>query len=333
MAFCLFLLYKFNAEAYRERGKYMRAGHGRFTSYIGMLAVDFKRNQAIYLMAVPVLAYYILFHYAPMYGAIIAFKDFSPGKGIIGSPWVGFKHFVDFFNNYYFWTILRNTLLINIYGLLWGFPAPIIFALLLNELRNNSFKRTVQTVTYLPHFISIIVICGLIRNFTGTDGLINDIISSFGGERSNLLTRPEMFRTVYISSGIWQGIGWGSIIYLAALSCIDPALYEAAKIDGAGRWKQMLNITIPGIAPTIITLLILRMGRMLSLGFEKIILLYNPLTYDTADVISSFVYRRGIIDASFSFASAVGLFNSVINCCLIIAANKLSRRFSDTYLW
>ena len=190
-----------------------------------------------------------------------------------------------------------------------------------------------QTVTYLPHFISIIVICGLIRNFTGTDGLINDIISSFGGERSNLLTRPEMFRTVYISSGIWQGIGWGSIIYLAALSCIDPALYEAAKIDGAGRWKQMLNITIPGIAPTIITLLILRMGRMLSLGFEKIILLYNPLTYDTADVISSFVYRRGIIDASFSFASAVGLFNSVINCCLIIAANKLSRRFSDTYLW
>lgn len=298
-----------------------------------MLMADFKRNKTIYMIALPVLAYYIIFHYVPMYGAVIAFKNFSPGRGILGSPWVGLRHFKDFFGSYYFGTILKNTLLINVYELIWAFPAPIIFALLLNEVRNTIFKRSVQTITYLPHFVSMVVICGLIIDFCSSDGLFNSVIAYFGGKTANLLTRPELFRTIFIGSGIWQGVGWGSIIYIAALSGIDQELYEACKIDGAGRWKQTIHVTIPGIAPTIIILLILRVGSMLSVGFEKIILLYNPLTYETADVISSFVYRKGLIDSNYSYASAVGLFNSVVSFSLLIVANRISKRFSETHLW
>lgn len=303
------------------------------TAYRKMLASDFKRYRAIYMLAIPALAYYIIFHYVPMYGAVIAFKEFSPGKGILGSPWVGLKNFIQFFNSYQFFTVVKNTFLINIYELVWGFPAPILFAILMNEIRVAWYKKTVQTLTYLPHFISLVVICGMIIDFTSTDGLFNAILKNFGAEPANMLTKPELFRTIYIGSGIWQGVGWGSIIYLAALSAIDPELYEASKIDGAGRWKQTLHITLPGIAPTIIILLILRIGHMLSVGYEKIILLYNPLTYPTADVISSYVYRRGLLDSSYSFASAVGLFNSVINFSLLIIANKLSKKYSETHLW
>lgn len=305
----------------------------KIKAYGKMLKSDFRTNKMIYLLAIPVLLYYIVFHYVPMYGASIAFKNFSPGKGILGSPWVGFKHFTSFFNSYYFISVLRNTFLINLYDLLWGFPAPIIFALMLNEVRKSYFKRTVQTITYLPHFISIIVICGLIIDFTASDGLINNIVAYFGGEPSNFLTRPELFRTIFVSTGIWQSMGWNSIIYLAALAGVDQELYEASKVDGASRWKQTLHITIPGIAPTIIILFILKMGSMLNVGFEKVILLYNPMIYETADVISSFVYRKGIIDSSYSYASAVGIFNSVINFSLLIISNKLSRRFSETHLW
>jgi len=298
-----------------------------------MLTRDFKRYKYVYFMALPVLAYYIIFHYGPMYGAIIAFKNFSPGKGIWGSDWVGFKHFMDFFNGLYFWRLVKNTFIINVYQLIFSFPAPIILALLLNEVKNQIFKRTVQSVTYLPHFISLVVICGLIVDFTSKDGIINDLIEWLGGERTSLLLEPGLFRTIYISSGIWQGVGWGSIIYLSALSGIDPQLYEAAVIDGAGRWRQMWHITLPGIMPTIIIMLIMRLGQMMNVGFEKIILLYNPLTYETADVISSFVYRKGLLEMNYSFSTAVGLFNSVINFTLLLLANKISRTVSETSLW
>lgn len=297
------------------------------------LMKDLKKYKYIYIMAIPVMVYYILFCYWPMYGAQIAFKDFSPGTGIWGSPWVGFRNFLDFFKGLYFFRVIRNTILINTYGLLFGFPASIILALLINELRSKLFKKAVQTISYLPHFISIMVICGMIIDFTTKNGLVNDIITAFGGSRSSLLLKPEFFRTIYISTDIWQSIGWGSIIYLAALTGIDPQFYEASIIDGASRWKQLWHITIPGISPTIIIMLILRIGQMMNVGFEKIILLYNPNTYETADVISSYVYRKGLLDFSYSFSTAVGLFNSVINFTLLIAANTISRHVNETSLW
>ncbi|NLY61384.1 MAG: sugar ABC transporter permease [Clostridiales bacterium] len=294
---------------------------------------DFKKNKYIYLMVLPVIAFFIIFSYWPMYGVIIAFKDYSPGKGIFGSDWIGLKNFTDFFSSYYVGRLIRNTILINIYDLIWGFPAPIVLALLINEINSRVFKRTIQTISYLPHFISLVVVCGIIIDFTATDGLITTILSYFGVKPTNLLMRPELFRTIYVSSGIWQGVGWGSIIYLAALSAINPNLYEAAMIDGAGRWRQTIHITLPSIAPTIIILLILRLGSMMSVGYEKIILLYNSSTYETADVISSFVYRKGLQESNYSYSTAVGLFNSVINFVLIIVANFISRRVSETSLW
>ena len=303
------------------------------SSYISMLAKDFKKNRLIYLMALPVLAYYVIFHYGPMYGVVIAFKNFSPAKKILGSPWVGFQWFQDFFTSYYFERLLGNTLLINVLSLIFSFPAPIILALLLNELRNEKFKKTVQTISYLPHFISLVVICGMIVNFTSRDGIINDVIELFGGERSTMLLKPELFKPIYIISGIWQGVGWSSIIYLAALSGIDTELYQASVIDGANRWNQVWHITLPGILPTIVILLIMRIGSMMSVGYEKIILLYNSSIYETSDVISTFVYRKGLLEANYSYSAAVGLFNSIINFVLIIMANWISGKVNETSLW
>jgi putative aldouronate transport system permease protein len=294
---------------------------------------DLKVNKYLYLLILPVVAYYLIFCYAPMYGIIIAFKDFSPMKGIMGSSWVGFRYFEQFFSSIYAFRTIKNTLLLSLYSLLWGFPAPIILALLLNEVKNVVFKKTVQTITYLPHFISLIVVCGLIVDFTQQQGLINNIISSLGGQRIPLLQKPEWFRTMYISTGIWQSVGWNSIIYLAALAGVDQQLYEAASIDGAGRWKQIFHITLPGIAPTIIILLIMDIGHLMSVGYEKVILLYNPLTYSTADIISSFVYRMGLQQFNYGYATAVGLFNSVVNLLLLVAANSISRKVSETSLW
>lgn len=301
-------------------------------SRIGLLR-DIRSNKLLYVMLVPVLLYYVVFHYVPMYGAIIAFKDFSPRLGIWGSDWVGFEHFQAFFTGPYFWRTMKNTVLISFYQLLFGFPAPIVLALLLNEVKHALFKRTVQTVTYMPHFISLIVICGILKDFTSSEGVINDIVAFFGGTRETFLLDPSFFRTIYVSSGIWQNIGWGTIIFLAALTGIDQEQYEAARIDGAGRWKQMLNVTLPGLMPMIIILLILDIGRMMNVGFEKIILLYNPGTYETADVISSYVYRVGLQDFNYSFSSAVGLFNAAINFALLISSNWLSRKFNETSLW
>jgi len=294
---------------------------------------DFKRNRALYLLVLPVLVFYIVFHYKPMYGAIIAFKDYSPGIGIADSRWVGFENFTRFFNGPYFTRLIRNTLLLSLYSLLFGFPAPIILALLLNEVRNKKFKSVTQTITYLPHFISMIVVTGMITNFCMSNGLFNDIIVFFGGERSPLLQNPNLYRTIYVASSIWQEVGWGSIIYLSALSGVDAQLYEAASIDGAGKWKQMLHVTLPGISPTIITMLILKMGSLMSLGYEKTILLYNASTYETADIISSYTYRVGLLDQDWSYSTAIGLFNSVINCILLVISNRLSKKLSDTSLW
>lgn len=294
---------------------------------------DFKKNKELYLLALPVLAFYFIFHYKPMYGAMIAFKDFIPIKGIVGSPWVGFKHFQDFFGSYFFLRVIKNTLTISVTSIVLGFPAPIILALLINELRKKAFSRIVQTITYLPHFISLVVICGLIKEFTSDTGLISTILGVFTGRAENLLNFPKYFVPIFVGSDIWQGVGYGSIIYLAALSGIDQELYEAASIDGSGKFGQLINITIPGILPTIIIMLILRIGGVLNVGFEKIILLYNPAIYSTSDVISSLVYRKGLQEFDYSFSSAVGLFNSAINCLFLFSANWLSRKFNDTSLW
>lgn len=305
----------------------------RIHSYNSFLKKQWSKNKYVYIMAIPVIIYYLLFYYEPMYGALIAFKNFSPANGILDSPWAGFKHFEMFFTSYYFERLIKNTLLINLYGVVFSFPAPILLALLLNEVRSNRYKSLVQTVSYLPHFISLVVIVGMVLEFTSKQGLVNDMIAILGMERVSFMTKPQWFRSIYIISDIWQGIGWGSIIYLAALSNIDPQLYEASKIDGAGRWKQVLHITLPGLAPTVIILLILRIGSMMSVGHEKIILMYNPSIYDTADVISTFVYRKGIQEMSYSYSTAVGLFNSIINFLLIILANFISRKTSETSLW
>lgn len=298
-----------------------------------IISKDFYKNKQLYLMVLPVLLYYFIFHYKPMYGAIIAFKDYTPIKGIMGSEWVGFKHFTSFFESYYFWRILKNTVIISITNLVLGFPAPIILALLINELKNKLFTRTVQTITYLPHFISLVVVCSMIKTFTIDTGVINDVIAFFGGERVSMLNEKGYFVPLYVLSNIWQEVGWGSIIYLAALAGIDQEQYEAARVDGASKWKQTLVITIPGILPTIVVLLILRVGQMLNVGFEKIILLYNPAIYETSDVISSFVYRKGLQEFDFSFSAAVGLFNSIINFTLLVSANWISRKVNDTGLW
>lgn len=302
-------------------------------SFWKRLGRDLRMNKYIYIMVLPVVVYYLIFHYGPMYGVIIAFKDFQVTEGIWGSEWVGFKHFIDFFNNYYFWRLIRNTFLISFYELIFAFPAPIILALLLNELRKLWFKRIVQTVSYLPHFISLVVVVGMLVDFSSQNGLFNQFLALFGIEPISFMQKAEWFRPLYIGSGIWQGIGWGSIIYLAAMAGINPELYEAAKIDGAGRFRQMWHVTLPGITPIIVILLILQIGSIMSVGFEKIILMYNPMTRETADVISTYVYRKGILEANFSFSSAVGLFNAVINLTLLILANKISARVSETSLW
>lgn len=294
---------------------------------------DFIKHRWLYIMVLPVLLYYLCFSYIPIYGLQIAFKGYTFGKGIWGSDWVGLKHFIDFFTGPYFWRTLKNTLALSVYTILICFPAPIIFAILLNELHWQKYKRVIQTVSYLPHFISLVVICGLIKEFTASTGLINSIIELFGGTAQTMLVNPEYFRAIYVISDLWQGIGWGSIIYLAALSAIDPTLYDAAAVDGAGRFRRILHVTLPCLMTTIIIMFILRVGQFMTVGFDKILLLYNSNIYSTADVISTFVYRKGIIESNFSFSAAVGLFNSLVNFVLVFTVNKISAKVSETSLW
>ena len=291
------------------------------------------KNKYLYIMALPGLLYFLIFCYFPMYGAVIAFKDYAPALGILKSPWAGFDNFIKFFNSVNFKSVLSNTIVLSLYGMVVGFPLPIIFALLLNELRLKKFKSFVQTVTYIPHFISMVVVCGIIVNFSMKEGLFNTILGYFGVPAENLLLKPELFKSIYVFSSVWQETGWDSIIYLAALTGIDSTFYEAADVDGAGRWRKMFYITIPGILPTIVIVLILKLGNIMNVGFEKVILLYNSITRDSADVISSYVYRKGIIDYDYSFATAVGLFNSVANVIILTLANTISRKVSESSLW
>lgn len=321
---------KRNANA-PERAQALNKNAGE--SWFVRFGRDISKRRGVYLIAIPVIVYYILFCYKPMYGLIIAFKNYSAAGGVWGSKWVGLTHFKSFLTNPYFWRLMRNTLNISLTNLIFGFPAPIILALMLNEVRNKAFLRVSQTIVYIPHFISLTVICGMIVQFTNADGIINDLLAAFGAERKSLLSYPQYFVPIYVISGIWQGIGWSSIIYMAALTGIDTSLYEAAMIDGAGRWKQTLHVTLPGILPTVAIMLLTRIGQLLSVGYEKIILLYNPLTYETADIISTYVYRKGILEQSYSFSTAVGLFNSVISFILLIGANTFSKKLGQGSLW
>ena len=313
-------------EAINNRGHVQMRRGNRIKRELGL-------NYELYVMFIPVVLFYLIFCYKPMYGLIMSFQDFKPSQGIIGSEWVGFKHFKTFFGSFYFGRLIKNTLTISISSIVFVFPAPIILALLLNELRSTKFKRVVQTVSYLPHFISMVVICGMIKQFTLEAGIINDIIALFGGERVNMLNTPSYFVPIYVISDVWTQVGWGSIIYLAALSGISPELYEAAGLEGAGRFQQMWYVTIPGILPTIVILFVLRMGGVLSVGYEKIILLYNAMTMSTADVISSYVYRKGLLEQSWSFSVAVSLFNSVINMTFLVLTNMFSKRLTENSLW
>ena len=302
-------------------------------TFIGGLKKDFKQNSSLYIMMLPVLAFYIIFCYKPMYGAMIAFKDYSPRLGMWESPWIGFANFRSFFSSPDFSRVFRNTLTISITTLIFSFPAPIIFALLLNEIRDGLFKKTVQTLSYMPHFISMVVICGMIKTFVGSDGIIGALINRITGNTGSLLMQPNKFVAIYVISGIWQTMGWSAIIYLAALSGIDPQLYEAAEIDGAGKFTKIFKITLPSISLTIITMLIMRVGQIMSIGYEKVILLYNPLVYETSDIISSYVYRQAFETQNWGYSTAVGLFNSVINLILLIFSNIVSKKVAGSGLW
>lgn len=302
-------------------------------SFAKRIKRDFRKNKIKYLIvALPVL-FYIIFYYVPLYGAIIAFQDFSPRLGITGSEWVGFRHFIDFFQSKSFGRVLRNTFVLSGLDILFSFPLPIIFAILLNEVKNRLFKRTIQTVSYMPHFISLVIVCSMVKNFCAYDGIVNWIIAKLGFEPFSILQEPKAFKYVYVISNIWQEMGWNSILYIAALAGINEELYEAASLDGAGRLRQTIHVTLPGILPTIMIMLILRIGQVLSVGYEKILLLYNSATYETADVITTYIYRKGLQDFDWSFSAAVGLFNSVVNFAFLVAANQISKRATQTSLW
>ncbi len=303
----------------------------------GFLAIaikDIRRNKILYILSIPIILWYLIFCYRPMVGVLMAFQNFNPVKGILGSQWVGMQHFVDFFTGIYAWRTIRNTLALSLLDLIFNFPAPIIFALMLNEVKNRYFKKTVQTISYMPYFISMVVMCGIIVDFTSAGGIISTLVANLTGTASqNLLGDPACFRPIYIVSNIWQGLGYGSIIYIAALAGVDQELYEAATIDGAGRWKQTLHITIPSISSTIIIMLILKMGSMLSVGSEKVLLLYSPSTYETSDIISTYVYRMGFESYNYGFSTAVGLFNSVVNTIFLLTTNFFAAKYSETSLF
>ena len=299
----------------------------------GSWKLALKRDWRLYtLLALPLL-YLLIFRYLPMAGNVIAFRQFQPGGSIFGEKWVGFKYSTLFINDPSFWQAFQNTIILGVLTLVFCFPMPIIFALMLNELRSQKFKKFVQTVAYLPHFMSVVIIAGMIlQNFSMT-GTVNQIAESLFGTTVNFTQDPGWFRPMYISSEVWQTMGWGAILYLAALTRVDESLYEAARIDGANRWQQTWHVTLPAIRPTIITLLILNIGTFMAVGFEKILLIYNPLNYATSDVISTYLYRVGLESSNFSYAAAIGMFESVIGLTLILSANAISKRLAGTSLW
>lgn len=300
---------------------------------LGQLKVSVVNHWMLYLLIVPFLIWYAIFMYKPMYGLQIGFKDYDILSGITQSPFAGFEHFKEFLTDEFFWRAFRNTIMISIYDLVFGFPAPIILALMLNEMKSVRFKKAIQTITYLPHFISIVVIAGLVTNFLAPSGLINNIIAALGGERTYFLIQPENFRGIYTGMNVWKGIGFSAVVYISALSGVDSQLYEAASIDGAGRFKQLCHVTLPCIRPTIMVMLILKIGQLLSVSYEAILLLYQPSTYQTADIVSTYVYRTGMVEGRYDFATAVGLTNSIIAFVLVYISNNISKKYSDTSIF
>ena len=302
----------------------------------GFLAA-INKNKFYYLLGLPGMIYLIIFKYVPMIGIVIAFKDITPFSGLDGvlhQPFVGLVHFRNFFKSYFFWNIMGNTLIISGLKLLWGFPAPIILALLINEVRHTLLKRTVQTISYLPHFISMVIVAGLVRLMLTVDGgLVNQIVRLVGGEVRAFLTDPKTFRSILVTTSLWQGIGWGSILYLAAMANLNPEIYEAAMIDGANRWQQVWAITLPGISHVIVLLFIFRIGALLNAGFQQILLLYSPTVYSVADIVDTYVYRSGLQSMKYSYATAVGFFKSVLALILLLGSNKLAHKLGQTGIW
>ena len=301
---------------------------------IKSLKKNIKRDWMLLLIILPGVIYFAVFCYGPMYGILMAFKDYNISKGVWGSPWVGLKHFKELVQSVYFGRLVKNTFLLSIEQLLWSFPIPIAFALLLNEIKNKHFQRFAQTAAYLPHFVSVVVVVGILKDLLSSDGgVITQVLSAFGVAPKNYLNLPGAFRPLYVGSGVWQEFGWNSIIYVAAISGIDQQMYESAALDGAGKWQKLVHITLPSIAPTIILLLILNMGNMLNIGYEIVILMYNSATYSTADIFSTYVYRKGLLNAQYSFAAAVGLANSLINIVILLTANFTAKKMTDTSIF
>ncbi len=294
---------------------------------------DIRQAKTYYLMMLPALIYVLIFCYQPMYGLQIAFKDYKGVYGIVGSPWVGLTHFISFFKGYYFWRLMKNTLILSLYSMLVSFPFPILLALLLNEV-TPKIRKVSQTILYAPHFISTVVMVGMINvMFSPSIGIVNHAIAALGGDRIYFLAQPGVFRHMYVWSGVWQGTGWGAVIYIAALAGVSPELHEAATIDGASRLQRVIHINLPSILPTIMILLIMRIGSLVNVGYEKVYLLQNDLNQEVSEVISTYVYKRGILNTSYSFTSAVGLFNNLINVALLLLANAFSRKATDTSLF
>jgi putative aldouronate transport system permease protein len=311
-----------------RRRRAQRSPNGRVTWRKAL-----KRDWRLYSLLVLPIVFLLIFRYVPMAGNVIAFRRFRPGGSMFGDEWVGFRYFELFINDPTFWRAFWNTLILGGLALVIVFPLPIILALLFNELRSARFKKIAQSISYLPHFMSIVIVAGMVLQLTSLRGSINQAIEAVGGEAIPFMQLPQWFPPIYVGSEIWQTVGWGTILYLAALTTIDPALYEAARIDGASRWRQIWHVTLPGIRPTMIVLLILNIGTFMAVGFEKILLLYNPLLYPTADVLSTYLYRVGIISSNFSYATAIGLFEALIGLTLILTANAISRRAVGTSLW
>lgn len=296
--------------------------------------IGIKRNWQLYLLLAPTIIYFLVFHYYPMYGVQIAFKDFVAIKGITGSDWVGFKHFIRFFQSFGFWNLMKNTLLLNFYDLIITFPIPIIFALMLNQVPKERFKKLVQTITYAPHFISVVVLIGMLNLFLSPQsGVVNNIIQLFGGQPIHFMGESGWFRTLFIGTGIWQTTGFSAIIYLAALTSIDPEQHEAAIVDGANKFRRILHIDLPGIMPVIMILLILQIGNFMTIGFQKILLMQNSLNISTSEVIQTYVYKTGLLDAQFSYSAAIGLFNNIINFALLIIVNQLAKKMKQQTLF
>lgn len=318
--------------AVRKQGS---AGDLRKMSLGHRIRRDLQKHWRLYLLFLPIFVYFIVFKYAPMAGLAISFQDYKAARGITGSTWVGFKHFINFFNDPYLPRLLRNTVMIALSTLIFSFPMPILLALLINELRSRTLSRTVQTVSYIPHFISTVVVCGIIRDLVSRTGGVTMILNAlFGMPVTNMLYEPEYFIPIYIVSDIWSNIGWNSIVYLSALTAIDQELYEAAKVDGANKWHQIIHVTVPCLMPTIIIMFILKVGKMFDVGYEKIMLLYTPLTYERADVINTYVYRRGFAEnVNYSYSTAVGFFNSVVCFLLVFFTNKVTQKMGGNSLW